>query len=204
MVELFWLACAAFAFGGLLYLALRLASAFIRVFSPSVKEMPASLAGRLPSGYWPKQKDCPRASSALARFFADFFACLFCGIAFIIFLFWRADGIPRMFVFVSAGGGAYSARRFLSPLVDCIEKWGEWIVTFCFLWLSVPLIRLFRGILSHLSAFSKKIALFFIKRAKRFYTICSARRYLVRTEKDLADKRIASAIREATIGKGEM
>lgn len=202
MAELFRLACMSFLFGGALYLGLRLVRFLLSSFSISDKSFSTVLSSRLPRG-WERyfHKKDRRPLGGIMRFLLDFLICTVFGICFIIFLFWQADGIPRLFVFFAAGGGAYIVKRFLSPLFFRIEKLFEEIIAFAVLWLSVPAIRMLSLAVSRLIAFFKKIALFFIKRGKRFYTICTAKKYSAKAEKSLKSEEISLVMREAIFGK---
>ena len=201
MTALFRLACLSFCFGAVLYLALAIASLLLRVISPSTKYFPSPLDRHLPEGYKGRKARVRHLPYAVINFFKDFFACLFCGISFIIFLFWQADGIPRLFAVMAACGGAYVARFIFGRFLRRFGVWIEALIAFVFLWISIPLWGLLRGVFSRIFAFGRKFALFFIKRVKRIYTIRTARKYAVSAERRLRDKAISSAIREAILGK---
>ena len=92
-------------------------------------------------------------------------------------------------------------KRVFSPIIDRFFAWIEAAVAFCLLWISVPLLRWLFVAWSAFFGFCRKFVLFFIKRAQRFYTIYTARKYASDAEKELRDKGISAAIREAMFGK---
>ena len=198
MAELFRLAYASVLFGGALYLSLRIAGLILHLPAFSKKEIPPLLYRHLPAGWEDHVKRKERHSfGKIGRFFLDLLACIVCGISFIIFLFWKADGIPRLFVFCAAGGGAYITKRLTDPLLLRFEKWLKGLIGFCLLWALVPLLRIF----SHLISFFQKIGFFFIKCGKRFYTICAAKKYVKRAEERLKGAKALASMRESIVKK---
>lgn len=204
MLALFRLACASFLFGGVLYLALRSIALFLHAFSCGGAHLSPRLCRYLPKG-WEKfaLKKEHRPRGKVRRFFLDFLLCVICGLSFILFLFWQADGIPRLFVFCAAGGGAYTAKRLFSVLFLPIVTALAAVLSFVWLWFSVPLARATVFLGRNLFAFLKKIVLFFIKRGKWLYTIYKAKKYAKTAEKQLKDTKLSSKIREAIFLKEE-
>lgn len=205
MAELFRIACASVIFGGGLYLALRSIGILLRVFLLSDIKFPITLRNRLPRG-WERYaiKKHRRSLGKTVGFFKDFFCCIFCGICLIVFLFWKADGIPRLFIFFSVGLGAFGVRKMLNKIAMPLEEWFIALTAFLLLWGIVPLCRVFSFLSLYLIAFLEKIAFFFIKSGKRFYTICTAKKYVAKAEKNLRDKKISVSVRAAVFEREEM
>ena len=119
MTALFHLACIAFLFGGVLYLSVRTAVAFLRAFSVSGRKVPQRMRAYLPKGWeFYIAKETKNHIGGMRRFLLDFSLTTVCGVSFIIFLYWQADGIPRWFVFFSAGGGAYLCAKLFGGIED--------------------------------------------------------------------------------------
>ena len=204
MAQLFRLMCASLLFGGVLYLFFRTVLLAYRAWSLSAESVSPRLAKYLPKDWecYIRKGKRERYKKCVA-FFADFFLALSCGVCFIIFLFWMADGIPRFFVFCAAGGGAYLVKRLTARPFWHTEGMVKAVFTLCLLWGYVPVIRSFCYLLRFFLGFFKKIALFFIKRIKRFYTICTAKKYTERAVKSLGEARILAVLQDAGFGKEE-
>ena len=110
-----------------------------------------------------------RGSAAL-RFFSDFFSAAFVGLSFCIFLFWQADGIPRLFVFLAAALGAFLVARPLSPLFSAVEGCLVRFVRRLATAVLGPPLRLLFWLFFGVFSVLRKIALGFIKRLKKHYT----------------------------------
>lgn len=142
-----------------------------------------------------------RGASAL-RFLSDFLSALLVAISFCIFLFWQADGIPRLFVFLAAALGAYLTARPLSPLLGAVEGWLIRFVRRLAAVLLAPPLRLLLRLFSAILSVLRKIARGFIKRAKRHYTNLVSVRYRRREPKRTEGRRMRARIASA-LGKGE-
>ena len=166
-----------FFFGAALSLIFRLLRLPLRIVSPS---------GR---GEW-------RRPLSL-RFLADFFSAVFVGISFSVFLFWQADGIPRLFVFAAAALGAFFVVRPLSPLLNAVE--GRLILFIRRV--AGPPLRLFLRLFCRVISVLRKIAKGFIKRAKNHYTKLVSVVYGHREPGRMARRRVRSRIARAIGGR---
>ena len=196
MAALFRLACLSFLFGGVLYLSVRMGRALLRAFSISEREVPKRLRAYLPKR-WELyiSKRSARPIGAIRRFFLDFSLTVVCGVAFIIFLYWQADGIPRWFVFAAAGGGAYLSARLFGGILTRAERCINTVLLFILLWIWVPVVRAASFAFARLWIGIKKFSFCFIKYAKRLYTIYTAKKYADKTVKSFGERKVSAALR---------
>lgn len=187
MMALLRLALLSVLFGGLLVLSFRALRLPLCLFSPRGV------------GEW-------RGRTAL-RFLSDFFLSVLVSLSFCVFLFWQADGIPRLFVFAAAALGALFVARPLAPLLDAAE--GRLILLvrrFAATVLRPPLLLLIRLCYAGFSVL-RKIAMRIIKRVRKHYTnlvsVGYRRREPKRTEGRRIRARIAGAIHDREEGYGE-
>ena len=177
MMALLRLAILSFFFGGALALVFRILRLPLRIVSPGGRG-----ECRLPSPL---------------RFLLDFFSAVFVGISFCVFLFWQADGIPRLFVFVAAALGVFFVVRPLSPVLNAVEGW----LTLLVRRVAGPPLRLFLRLLSGALSVLRKIAVVFIKRVKKQHTKLVSCVYRRREPRRTAGRRMRSRIARAIGGR---
>ena len=179
MMALLRLALGAFFLGGGMvfgFLLLRMLRALV---SPLPADFPDHLRERLPrcKGIWAhKRRDHPRCR-ALFRFGCDLVTPLGISVVFILFLFWYGDGIPRLFVFLMAGGGALIGHFILSPLFLRVSTAFLFLTRFLLLMLWDPVALVAERIASAFHRFLRKAGGFFIKHIQRQNTKHRSRRY---------------------------
>lgn len=139
-----------------------------------------------------------RNPPAVLRFLGDLLAALFVALSFCIFLFWQADGIPRLFVFVAAALGALFVTRPLCPLLDTVE--GRLILLLRRV--LAPPLRLFLSLFSAVISVLRKIARRFIKKVKKHYTMLVSFVYCRREPGRTAGRRMRARIVRA-LGREE-
>ena len=143
-----------------------------------------------------------RRGASVLRFLSDLLISLLVAISFCIFLFWQADGIPRLFVFLAAALGAYLTAYPLSPLLRTVEGWLVRLVRYLAATLLAPPLRLFLLLLSAILSVLRKIAHGFIKSLKRHYTNFVSARYRRREPKRTEGRRWRAVVISALL-KGE-
>ena len=181
------LAVYAFLFGAVLALALWAARCAVRLLLPLPAEIPASWRARLPAV---AVGSLPVPVARLLRFLGDFFSMLFVALALILFLFWKGDGIPRLFVLLAVAAGALALWGIGGRLLGRIELVLRFAVRYCLFWLLLPPLRLARRIGGLFLLFLKKLCHRLIKCVKRPYTNLASYWYGRRTLLDLKRGRI--------------
>lgn len=196
MLALFRLALGAFLLGGGMVLFHLLARMICALFSPLPADFPLRLRERLPV-FRGKGKQTRRGHPrrrAILRFFGDVFLSMAVAVAFILFLFWYGDGIPRLFVFLAAGGGALMAHSILSPLFSRAECSILFLTRLLLLRLLNPILFLAEKIGKAFLFFLRKVGGFFIKRMQRQNTKHRSRRYEKKAVQRLSGKQLQARL----------
>lgn len=174
MAALCRLAVASFLCGGGLYLFVR-AVAFWRKL----------LGALLAVEYW--RRSSFLESIRLFKIFKGILECLVTvavSIIWILFLYAAADGIPRLFSFILAGGGAYLLHVALGKWFLRVESRAIALLLRLFSWISYPFCFLIFKVASGCRSFFSFFLMRFIKFAKGNYTKYTASRYAKKAPRD--------------------
>ena len=193
MAALLTLSWYAFLLGGARVLFFLLVRAAFRLFLPLPPDFPSTLRARLPA-HLPVPRISCRFLFRILRDFFDLFAVLLSSITVIILLYWKGDGVPRMFVPVACGLGALLFHRLIRRPFRLVEVGFQFALRYCFgILLVPPLLFLFHSGKRFLS-FLQNIVCLFIKFGKRHYTNLVSARYEKRAAQRLAASRVRAAL----------
>lgn len=117
--------------------------------------------------------------------------------ALAILLYWQGDGIPRLFVFLSAALGALALKRLLGGVWSSLEAWLLAAFQRFSMRILRPILSFFRRIGRFLLFFLRKTGGGMIKCAKGIYTNGVSARYRGRARHRARDRRLAARLREA-------
>lgn len=123
-------------------------------------------------------------------------------LSFSVFLFWQAEGIPRLFVFLAAALGAaapvFLYRRYFAPL----EGRFLFRLRSLLLFLCLPPLRILLRLVRRILRGVRKILLGIIKILHVNYTMVVSHGYMKRAPRRLSGRRMRLALR-ASLGTGE-
>ena len=197
MTALLRLAFYSFLFGGgipIFLAALRIA---VRLFLPLSADFPEKLRKKLPQ----YRAGVPHGMSArlfrCTQFLRDLSLALFLAVACAVFLFRFGDGIPRLFVFLAAMGGAFAVHRILGRFLSKVEHGFVFFTRFFFLCVWSPLSSFWGKIGAAARLSLQKVVGAFIKAWKRQNTKHRSRQYERKATSAFGDRRMQKAILDA-------
>lgn len=200
MLALLRLAAFAFLYGGSLVCSVAAIRLLLHLFLPLPADFPSRLRERLPQHREQRLPRLGRRMSAVARFLSDLFLVLGIAVSFVLFLFWGADGIPRLFILISAVGGALVTYRLLRSSFRRVERGALFLTRLFFLFLCLPILSAIRRIVGCFLSFLQKPVCFFIKCIERQNTKHRARRYEKRAVHTLVGARMRARLLGALDG----